>query len=51
MTAFPSEDFGEAEDLWLIPPIEYSIGEGSRVIPAPFRGGGELLNDTAVKSS
>lgn len=38
MTAFPSEDFGEAEDLRLIPPIEYSISEGSRVIPAPFQG-------------
>lgn len=37
MTAFPSEDLGEAEDLWLIPPIEYSISEGSRVIPLPFR--------------
>lgn len=48
MTALPSEDLGEAEDLWLIPPMEYSISEGSRVIPAPLQ---KSLNGAAVRSS
>lgn len=34
MTAFPTEDFREGEDLKLIPPTEYSINEGNGVIPA-----------------
>lgn len=47
MTALPTEDFREGEDLKLIPPTEYSMNEGSGVIPAASK----LLNDTAVKSS
>ena len=33
MTALPTEDFSEREDLKLILPIEYSMTEGNQVIP------------------
>lgn len=49
MTALPTEDFREGEDLKLIPPTEYSMNEGNGVIPTASRE--KLLNDTAVKSS
>lgn len=29
MTALPTEDFREGEDLKLIPPTEYSMNEGN----------------------
>lgn len=37
MTALPTEDFSEGEDLKLIPPTEYSMNEGNEVIPAACR--------------
>lgn len=37
MTALPTEDFREGEDLKLIPPTEYSMNEGNEVIPAASR--------------
>lgn len=49
MTALPTEDFREGEDLKLIPPTEYSMNEGNGVIPRCIPE--KLLNDTAVKSS
>lgn len=48
MTALPAEDFRAGEDLKLIPPTEYSMNEGDKVIPAASQ---KLLNDSALKSS
>lgn len=49
MTALPTEDFREGEDLKLIPPTEYSINEGNGSDPRRILK--KLLSDTAVKSS
>lgn len=43
MTAFPFPRISEAEDFQLIPPMDYSISEGNRVLPAPLQLGGDVV--------
>lgn len=49
LTACPTEDFGEGEDLKLILPTEYSMNEGNEVIPAASRRSCSMT--PAVRSS
>lgn len=51
MAALPSEDSRQAEDLRLIPPIEYRISRAEPGIRAAFQGGKKLLNDAADKQA